>query len=181
MLPDVFSQNVLPCALFQGQDSSIVISVCVPAAVIPTLTCRGYSVVRTLCNLRRLEGGEINLVAAQLHLDREHPNRLVFGPEAGLDPSLDVVLVGSELRVLIKGRASNWLNNVVITSSRTRAAASGARSAVLPRQCMKSWMRGSLCGRQRTSCVLPTGHDCQMQLSAEPCHDNRRRACCRPR
>ena len=67
-------------------------------------------------------------MAAQLHLDREHPNRLVFGPEAGLDPSLDVVLVGSELRVLIKGRASNWLNNVVITSSRTRAAASGATS-----------------------------------------------------
>jgi hypothetical protein len=62
-------------------------------------------------------------VAAQLHLDREHPNRLVFGPDsAGLDPALDVVLVGSELRVLIKGRASNWLNNVVITSSRTRAA-----------------------------------------------------------
>jgi len=74
----------------------------------------------------RLEGGDINLVAAHLHLDREHPNRLVFGPEAGLDPMLDVVLVGSELRVLINGRASNWLNNVVITSSRTRAAASGA-------------------------------------------------------
>ena len=27
---------------------------------------------------RRLEGGEINLVATQLQLDREHPNRLVF-------------------------------------------------------------------------------------------------------
>jgi len=90
------------------------------------------------CILCRLEGGDINLVAAHLHLDREHPNRLVFGPEAGLDPTLDVVLVGSELRVLINGRASNWLNNVVITSSRTRAAASGAtpccRSGAVPLQ-----------------------------------------------
>jgi len=74
----------------------------------------------------RLEGGEINLVATQLQLDREHPNRLVFSSEAGLDPAVDVVLTGSRLRAHINGRASAWQDHIVLTSgprSNTTAAA----------------------------------------------------------
>jgi hypothetical protein len=35
-----------------------------------------------------------NLVATQVRLSREHANRAVFTPEHGLDPTLDVSLVG---------------------------------------------------------------------------------------
>lgn len=37
-----------------------------------------------------LDGGEVNLVATQLSLDRDHPNRIVFLEEQGLDPNLDI-------------------------------------------------------------------------------------------
>ena len=82
----------------------------------------------------RLEGGEINLVATQLQLEREHPNRLVFTPEAGLDPTVDVALAGSRLRAVIKGRASAWQDHIVLTSagSRSQAAAGGAPPAPAP-------------------------------------------------
>jgi len=65
-------------------------------------------------------------VATQLQLDREHPNRLVFSSEAGLDPAVDVVLTGSRLRAHINGRASAWQDHIVLTSgprSNTTAAA----------------------------------------------------------
>lgn len=71
--------------------------------------------------MRRLEGGEINLVATQLQLEREHPNQLVFTPEAGLDPTVDIALTGSRLRALIKGRASAWQDNVTLTSTASRS------------------------------------------------------------
>ena len=32
---------------------------------------------------------QVNLVATQLVLDREHPNRMVFSPARGLDPLVD--------------------------------------------------------------------------------------------
>ena len=40
---------------------------------------------------------QVNLVATQLVLDREHPNRLVFSPARGLDPLLDLRLRGAEV------------------------------------------------------------------------------------
>lgn len=74
----------------------------------------------------RLQGGEVNLVATQLQLDREHPNRLVFSPEAGLDPAVDVVLAGSRLRAHINGRASAWQDHIVLTSGPRSNAPAGA-------------------------------------------------------
>lgn len=70
---------------------------------------------------RRLESGEINLVAAQLQLEREHQNKITFTPEAGLDPQVDVALTGSRLRYLIKGRASQWQDHIVLTSTGSRS------------------------------------------------------------
>lgn len=70
---------------------------------------------------RRLESGEINLVAAQLQLEREHQNKITFTPEAGLDPRVDVALTGSRLRYLIKGRASQWQDHIVLTSTGSRS------------------------------------------------------------
>lgn len=54
----------------------------------------------------KLEGGVLNLVATQFMLDRNHPNRLVFLPEQGLDPTLDLSLASSDLRTLIQVRRS---------------------------------------------------------------------------
>lgn len=40
---------------------------------------------------------------------REHVNRIVFLPEAGLlDPVLDVVLASGDLRAIVAGRGSAW-------------------------------------------------------------------------
>lgn len=43
---------------------------------------------------------QLNLVATQLVLDREHPNRLVFSPSRGLDPLLDLRLKGAQVLIL---------------------------------------------------------------------------------
>ena len=40
---------------------------------------------------------QVNLVATQLVLDREHPNRIVFSPSRGLDPLLDLRLRGAQV------------------------------------------------------------------------------------
>lgn len=40
---------------------------------------------------------QVNLVATQLVLDREHPNRIVFSPNRGLDPILDLRLRGAQV------------------------------------------------------------------------------------
>ena len=43
-----------------------------------------------------------------MRLNREHPNRAVFEPQQGLDPTLDVSLVGTDFKILVQGRASVW-------------------------------------------------------------------------
>lgn len=54
----------------------------------------------------RLPSGDVNLVATQLALDREHANLITFQPDQlGLDPLVDVVMNGGDLRVTIKVRA----------------------------------------------------------------------------
>lgn len=74
------------------------------------------------------ERGDINLVATQVRLSREHPNRAVFVPEHGLDPTLDVSLVGADLRALVQGKASNWTDNLVITSGSSRSGTASVQS-----------------------------------------------------
>ncbi|KAK7384787.1 hypothetical protein VNO78_30489 [Psophocarpus tetragonolobus] len=65
------------------------------------------------------ENGEVDLVATQVRLKREHLNIAKFEPECGLDPMLDLALVGSEWQFRIQGRASNWQDKLVVTSTRS--------------------------------------------------------------
>lgn len=68
----------------------------------------------------KLPGGDLNLVAAQLELDREHSNTLSFGGAtggaAGLDPVVDIVLTSGDLRLSVLGRASEWADHLVMQS-----------------------------------------------------------------
>ena len=75
----------------------------------------------------KLPGGDINLVAAQLELDREHVNTLIFSGErgiSGIDPVVDVVLTSGDVRVSVLGRASEWAEHLSMRSM-TGASASG--------------------------------------------------------
>ncbi|XP_008378290.3 protein TIC236, chloroplastic-like isoform X1 [Malus domestica] len=65
------------------------------------------------------ENGDVNLVATQVRLKQEHLNIAKFEPEIGLDPMLDLVLVGSEWQFRIQSRASNWQDKLVVTSTRS--------------------------------------------------------------
>ena len=79
------------------------------------------------------DSGDVNLLATQVHLNREHPNRAIFVPEQGLDPTLDVSLVGADLRVLIQGRASAWQESLTITAAAPgRGAGSGEGVSLTP-------------------------------------------------
>lgn len=55
----------------------------------------------------------------QVRLKREHLNIAKFEPEHGLDPMLDLALVGSEWQFRIQSRASNWQDKIVVTSTRS--------------------------------------------------------------
>ncbi|XP_021758082.1 uncharacterized protein LOC110723096 isoform X1 [Chenopodium quinoa] len=65
------------------------------------------------------ENGDVNLVATQVRLKREHLNVAKFEPDNGLDPTLDLALVGSEWQFRIQGLASNWHEKLVVTSTRS--------------------------------------------------------------
>ncbi|EHA8590861.1 hypothetical protein COCNU_scaffold026073G000010 [Cocos nucifera] len=65
------------------------------------------------------ENGYVNLVATQVRLKRDHLNIAKFEPDLGLDPILDLALVGSEWQSRIQGRASTWQDNLVVTSTRS--------------------------------------------------------------
>ncbi|KZV19901.1 hypothetical protein F511_32243 [Dorcoceras hygrometricum] len=65
------------------------------------------------------ENGDVNLVATQVRLKREHLNIAKFEPENGLDPTLDLALVGSEWQFRIQSRASKWQEKLVVTSTRS--------------------------------------------------------------
>lgn len=65
------------------------------------------------------ENGDVNLVATQVRLKREHLNIAKFEPDNGLDPMLDLALVGSEWQFRIQSRATKWQDNLVVTSTRS--------------------------------------------------------------
>ena len=67
--------------------------------------------------LLQFDRGDVNLVATQVRLDRDHPNRVVFSPEQGLDPYVDISFLGTDIRALIQGPASRWTDNLTLTSS----------------------------------------------------------------
>jgi hypothetical protein len=55
----------------------------------------------------------------QVRLKRDHLNIAKFEPDLGLDPILDLVLVGTEWQFRIQSRASTWQDNLVVTSTRS--------------------------------------------------------------
>ncbi|XP_072998908.1 protein SUBSTANDARD STARCH GRAIN 4, chloroplastic isoform X1 [Typha latifolia] len=65
------------------------------------------------------ENGDVNLVATQVRLKRDHLNIAKFEPDLGLDPILDLVLVGSEWQFRIQSRASTWQDKLLVTSTRS--------------------------------------------------------------
>lgn len=54
-----------------------------------------------------------------MRLKREHLNIAKFEPENGLNPLLDLALVGSEWQFRIQSRASKWQDSLVVTSTRS--------------------------------------------------------------
>ena len=58
-------------------------------------------------------------VELQVRLKRDHLNIAKFEPDLGLDPILDLALVGSEWQFRIQSRASTWQDNLVVTSTRS--------------------------------------------------------------
>jgi hypothetical protein len=57
----------------------------------------------------RLPSGDVNLVATQLALDRDHANLITFQQEqSGIDPLVDLVMSGGDLRVAIKVGRGWW-------------------------------------------------------------------------
>ena len=74
----------------------------------------------------KLPSGDINLLAAQFELDREHENLILFGPApgeqtagrtpVGIDPMVDVSLNSGDLKVSITGKASEWSEHLMMQS-----------------------------------------------------------------
>lgn len=75
----------------------------------------------------KLPSGDINLLAAQFELDREHENVILFGPvpgeqtqggraPVGIDPLVDISLNSGDLKVSITGKASEWSEHLVMQS-----------------------------------------------------------------
>ena len=78
----------------------------------------------------KLPSGDINLLAAQFELDREHENLILFGPvpgeqgqggrapvgSVGIDPLVDVSLNSGDLKVSITGKASEWSDHLMMQS-----------------------------------------------------------------
>lgn len=91
------------------------------------------------------ENGDVNLVATQVRLKRDHLNMAKFEPELGLDPVLDLALVGSEWLFRIQGRASNWQDNLVVTS--TRSVEQDVLSPTEAARVFESQLAGSLLER----------------------------------
>ncbi|CAH9099680.1 unnamed protein product [Cuscuta europaea] len=65
------------------------------------------------------ENGNVNLVATQVRLKHDHLNIAKFEPDNGLDPMLDLALVGSAWQFRIQSRASKWQDKIVVTSTRS--------------------------------------------------------------
>ncbi|GAB4854193.1 hypothetical protein Ancab_022776 [Ancistrocladus abbreviatus] len=63
--------------------------------------------------------GVLTFENGDVRLKREHLNVAKFEPDNGLDPTLDLALVGSEWQFRIQGRASNWQEKLVVTSTRS--------------------------------------------------------------
>lgn len=74
-----------------------------PLCELSSPACRPALQVRVRGTVR-LPSGDVNLVATQLALDREHANLITFHPDQlpGLDPVVDLVMLGGDLRVAIQ-------------------------------------------------------------------------------
>lgn len=70
----------------------------------PQVTLNGPADVNRIVpvGIINLESGVLNLVATQFSLDREHANQIIFIPEQGMDPVVDVVLASGDLRAVVQ-------------------------------------------------------------------------------
>lgn len=68
-----------------------------------------------------LEGGEVNLVATQLSVDREHNNVIAFVEDQGLDPNLDICFrdESNHLVYAVQGKASRWQESILLNTGET--------------------------------------------------------------
>ena len=105
--------------LVVGPEMSVVYPFVLNFGVAGELTIDGYVDAGHLKpnGTLQFERGDVNLVATQIRLDRDHPNKIVFTPDQGLDPYVDVSFLGSDIRALIQGPASRWTDNLILTSS----------------------------------------------------------------
>ncbi|KAK9804274.1 hypothetical protein WJX72_004315 [[Myrmecia] bisecta] len=110
-----------------------------------------------------LDGGEVNLVATQMVLDREHPNRLTFSPDSGLDPSLDLSFRGAQVRALIQGRASDWQKHLVL--SPTKGSGGEGAEALDPSEAAKLFE-----GQLANALVAEDGQLALSNLAASAAH-----------
>ena len=89
------------------------------------------------------ESGDVNLVATQVRLNRDHANRVKFEPEQGMDPTLDLKLVGPDFQLKIQGRATSWQDCVVMTSNRSGEEESLTKTEVGGQGEGGGWVRGA--------------------------------------
>lgn len=51
----------------------------------------------------------------QVRLNRDYPNKAKFEPDLGMNPMLDLKLVGSDWQMKIQGPANRWQDSIVLT------------------------------------------------------------------
>ena len=148
-----------------GMPVSALVAALACAGACPCSSCR--DALSSLCLLPqvrvrgtlRLPSGDVNLVATQLALDRDHANLITFHPDqSGLDPAVDLVMTGGDLRVAIQVQRRWqrqwwwWWWAYVSTGLGWRGCVHGGRPAVWV------WGGGRLHGRQglRAHCWFGT-------------------------
>eukprot|EP00899_Mesostigma_viride_P010244 jgi/Mesvir1/19220/Mv11528-RA.3 len=67
----------------------------------------------------RFQNGEINLLATQMQLKRDFPNRAEFRPENGMDPKLHLSLISADAKMIIDGWASNWQVMILVGATQS--------------------------------------------------------------
>ena len=106
-------------------------------------------------------------------VEREHANRLVFSPGAGLDPHVDLALAGAQLRALVQGRASAWQQHITLTPT-SAPPGEAVRPAFVLARCLRvggwrltGWQaRTAACARAGASQRLTAAHHLDAHLSA---------------
>lgn len=83
----------------------------------------------SLQGMLRLASGDVNLLATQLNLDRNHPNTILFGQGSGaIDPQVDLAFSSGDLRLTILGKASEWQDHLQLSAVGSAPGEAGAEA-----------------------------------------------------